>query len=260
MELFSKWQLVEAVDEPHEYWISPKEADPDAPLEQQRYPVYDVWDRMDTKAVDDAAPDETIDVVEEAGHEAVWVSDVEQERVKEVRTEVVERTAYYDEEAPETRYTPVGRIEATEFLEHRGVDPGEVEDAWIYPEKTEFVAVYTVVDDAGEVSRVVWRSSELSSRELDLLRNGEPLDEEEKSVEEQIRERAEEISENSPFASTYSEYLAGVECGVDDMSKLAEIFGRSRGAYTPVPENLKQKVDEYEWVEEEGLVKVINEL
>ena len=68
------------------------------------------------------------------------------------------------------------------------------------------------------------------------------------------------VSENSPFASTYSEYLAGVECGVDDMSKLAEIFGRSRGAYTPVPENLKQKVDEYEWVEEEGLVKVINEL
>ena len=259
MELFSKWQLVEAVDEPHEYWITPKDADPDAPLEQQRYPVFDVCDRLDVKAVDDAAPDEVLGIVEEHDHEAVWVSEVEEERVKEVKTEVVERTAYYEEEPPETRYTPVGRIEATEFLQNRGVESGEVEDAWIYPDRTEFVCVYTMVDDAGEASRVVWRSSELSSRELDLLRTGESLDEEE-SLAVQVRERAEEIKENSPFADTYAEYLAGVEFGVESMSWLGKIFDRNRGAYTPAEEVLKEKVEGYDWVQEEGLDDTIRGL
>lgn len=213
--MFESYELTEAPDKrSNDYWITPTTLDPDQEIDEQRYQVWSVTDKKFQLAVEDDAPEEAISVVEGEGFDAVWASDVKSERIKIVRTEVREKTAFYAEDPPDEIYTTVGKRRAQKFLDRRGIEYARHKDSWWYPKKEEFVCLYTKVDDSGEASEVIWRPQNLSAEERKLILKGEDIDKEDDEVGRE--DIAELIESNSPIYPRESEIASCWADGITD--------------------------------------------
>lgn len=247
----------EAVGEQYDYEIFPRNYDADLDAKEQHYRAWDVVDEEMTVAVEDAAPDAALDAVESEGFSPVWSSEINSDRIKVVKAEVRERDAYYVEEPPDEVYETVTRSDAGEFLEHRGVDYGSVRESWYYPEIGELVVLCDRVDSSGEVSRIIYRFSRLSSAELELIRNGESLDE--GSLDERVQAHADKIEEYSPFSPQQAKVVAGVTFGLDNV-EIGRIFDKDCRTVGSIKTQIKHKWDSYRWVVEEGLDEDLDKL
>lgn len=257
--LFDKYDFQEANGYKHSYWIVKKDIPADENLEDHRWKVWDVVDEKFTLAVESTAPESALDVVEDEGYKAVWAHDVEQTRVKIVRTEIEEKTAYYVKDPPEEEFEPVGMKRALELLDNRGIDVGKYVDSWYYPRKQEFVAVFDRTDAQGESSRMVWKTGSLSQKEYDLIEKGKPLHLDHEDDKEYIERRGKEIYENSPFGRVRSKVLAGMETGLEQ-KEIADLLPEQ--SYRNVRQNkfaIVRKWNDFQWCIDEELDHVIEE-
>lgn len=246
----NEYEMNETVERDHDYWLVGEG-------EEDTYRAWSVVDEKFVIAVEDCAPEKVFDAVEREGYEPVWASTMERARIKKVKSEISEETAYYEEEPPDEVYDSVGRKETLELLDHRGVDVGQYRDSWWYPEKYEFVAVFDRVDATGESARMVWRSDSLSTREKELILEGGSMDNEE-SDEEYIEKRGREIYENSPFSEPRSKILAGMERGLTN-ARVAKIINMNNNTVNSHKYQLVAKWRAFRWVCDEELDEVLND-
>lgn len=256
--MLGQYELTEASsDSDCDYWISEitVEAESD---KFERYRGWEVVDEEFVLAVEEEAPEEALDAARDEGWEVIRETEANREQIKRVRADVIEETAVYVEDPPEDRYVTVVRNHARDFLEKRGVleRVGRLEDCWYYPERDEFVALYTAVDESGEAAKVAWTASELSETDRQQLLDGE----EPGGVNTQTRdinELAKLIDENAPVGTRESEILACHLHGLDGHAEVAEELGDvSRGAISSSAYHLEDKIDGMAWL----LVNVISHL
>jgi len=268
--VFQKYELTEASNKKdHDYWLSETSIESDAD-EFQRFRAWEVVDEEFLLAVENDAPEKALDAARDEGWNVIRETEVNHEKVKRIRAEVVEETAAYIEEPPEDRYITVIRNNARDFLEKRGVLEriGRLEECWYYPERDEFVALYTSVDESGEAAKVAWTASELSETERQQLLEGETPGEQDTQVRD-IDELAAVIDENSPIGTRESEILACHLHGLDGHAEIAEeLDDVSRGAISSSAYHLEDKINGMAWLllnviahlPQENRAEVINEM
>lgn len=230
---------------PYDYSLVPREFT-DEPPEDQLFRAWDIEDREFAVAVEDAAPAAAFDAVADEGLDPVWASEAEKVPIKKVDIEIVERPAYYLDEAPEHRFVSVGRNRTLELLDERGIE-GTYEDAWYHPERDELVAIINYADDRGNARRMTWRASSLTTAERNLILEGEPLD-----SDAEIRSPAELgdlIYERSPVGQREGLILAHYITGTTSHAEMAAEMGDvSRGSVSSSAYALEDKLDEWAWL------------
>lgn len=237
--LGTDYELVEAPESGCDHKLLPRNFSEDSNPEEQTYRCWEVEDETFLLAVEDTTPSLAIEAAENEGWQTTTTSEVNSERVKRIEASVREQTAYYVEEPPEERYESVGRRRALDLLDKRGrrEDVASLDDAWWYPERKEFVAIYSSIDDAGETSRIVWRSTQLSASERALVLDGDPIDGDDKDHPSR-REIAEVIDKNSPIYPREAEIASCWVEGIEDYQQIVRELGEDEVSYQSVTNSI----------------------
>jgi len=226
-----------------------REYDEPVTVERDEVEQYRVWEAEDDDSVlvlEDAADEEVMDyLLEQDGWEDVlWASDAQRTKVKFVVQEVREETAFYLEDPPSNAYVDIGRREAFEILERRGIEAENLDDAWYYPRQNKAVFLFVSSDDAGETYKTLREVSNLDSTERGLVDGEWPDDEEETTP---IPVLQDEIYENSDFGELKSGVLACYRKGITKPSRIAEELDISTSAANTTIYQIKGKLEKREW-------------
>lgn len=245
--MFDSYELLDTSEEKtHDYMLKSKTPSGDT---YETFKAWEVYDEKFLLAVEDDAPEEAVDIAEKEGWEVVDASELNKEKTKTVNAEVKEDVKFYVEDPPENRFVSIIRNNAREFLENRGVldQIGRLEHCWYYPEKDEFVALYTSVDQSGEAATVLWTASEISEDEKRIIFNGETDESEtdKRSIDELSNLIYEKTTVSKREAQILSCYLYGIDSHTEMSSEIGDVQSNSisSSAY-----HLEEKIQGMGWL------------
>jgi hypothetical protein len=207
--------------------------------------VWRVWeaeDDEDTLVLEDGSEEAVYDfLAEQDGWEdAVWASEAERTRVKFAVKEVREETAFYLEEPPRDAYEDIGRLEALEILERRGIETDNLEDAWYWPKRNKAAFHFVSSDSHGEVYRTLREVANLDDVERGLVEGRWP-------DEEDSRKSIEEMQEEVYEETTWPEFEAGIiACwrrGITDYEEIAEALDTTYANVTNSVYHIRDKLE-----------------
>lgn len=207
--------------------------------------VWRVWeaeDDEDTLVLEDGSEEAVYDFLAEQDgwEEVLWASEAERTQVKYAVREVREETAYYIETPPSEAYEDIGRLEALEILERRGVEADNLDDAWYYPRKNKAMFMFVASDDAGEVYTTLREISNLDEVERGLVDGRWP---DEEDSRKSIEEMQEKIYEDTTWAEFESGIIACWRRGITDYEEIADALDSNYQTVTNSIYHIRDKLE-----------------
>lgn len=221
--------------------------------EREGVDLWRVWEASDddsTLVVEDEAPEAVFDYCcEQDGWEDVrWAVDAERTRIKEVVREVREETVFYIEEPPELVFEEIGRLEAMEILERRGLEPEGLDDAWYYPRRNRAEFLFTQSDAAGEVYTTSKAVRNLDNIEQGLVDGEWPDDDEDDGPSVTVLQQ--QIYENSDFGELKAGVLACWKTGITENVRIADILDAEVDTISTTVWQINEKMEQRRWEQE----------
>jgi len=213
--------------------------------EREGVEVYRVWEAKDDHSmlvVEDAAEEAVLDYLQEQDgwEDAVWASEAERTRVKYAVKEVREETVFYLEEPPRDAYEDIGRLEALEILDQRGIEPDNLEDAWYWPQKNKAAFHFVSVDSHGETYQTLREVANLDDVERGLVAGRWP---DEEDSRKSIEELQEEIYEKTTWAEFESGIIACWRRGITDYEEIADALDSNYQTVTNSVYHIRDKLE-----------------